>query len=113
MPARVPEITVSDAALKHIESYLHLDSSSRGLRLSITRTGCSGYAYQVESVAGWDAEDWILPLTEKYNLCIDDKSYFLLKGIHIDYVKQGLNGKLIYSNPNQKGQCGCGESFTV
>ena len=57
--------------------------------------------------------DLILPLTEDYVVCIDKSSYPFLKKMNVDYVKQGLNYKFVFNNPNQTGQCGCGESFTV
>ena len=58
-------------------------------------------------------QDIVSPLTEDCLICIDKASYPYLKGIQIDYVKQGLNQKFVFNNPNQTGQCGCGESFTV
>jgi iron-sulfur cluster assembly accessory protein len=113
MLTRVPEITISNAALQHIVGYLSKEGAHRGIRLSVKKTGCSGYAYAVEYVSESNDQDWLMTLTDGYWLCVDAASYPVLKGTHIDYVRQGLNGKLIYSNPNQAGQCGCGESFTV
>ena len=55
----------------------------------------------------------VVPLADDHLVCIDKSSYPYLKGMHVDYVKQGLNYKFIFNNPNQTGQCGCGESFTV
>jgi iron-sulfur cluster assembly protein len=54
-----------------------------------------------------------MPLDNTLFVCIDKASFPYLNGIALDYVKQGLNQKFVFNNPNQTGQCGCGESFTV
>lgn len=106
-------IDFSDAAIRHILSYLAKQSDCKGIRLSVKKTGCSGLSYVVDYVDAPLAEDIIVPLANDYMACIDKSSYPYLKGVHVDYVKQGLNYKFIFNNPNQTGQCGCGESFTV
>jgi iron-sulfur cluster assembly protein len=58
-------------------------------------------------------QDRVFPFLEGYDLYIEKNSYPFLKGVRIDYVKQGLSSKLVFDNPNQTGLCGCGESFTV
>lgn len=106
-------IHFSEAATKHLLAYLEKNSSQKGVRLSVKETGCSGLSYVIDYVEEAKAGDIIMPLAEKYLLCIDRASYPFLKEMQVDYVKQGLNYKFIYNNPNQTGQCGCGESFTV
>jgi iron-sulfur cluster assembly protein len=113
MQTRVPEITLSNAALQHIVDYLSKEGAHQGVRLSVKKTGCSGYAYSVEYVSTANENDRLMILSDEYWLSVDEESYPILKGTHVDYVRQGLNGKLIYTNPNQSGQCGCGESFTI
>ncbi len=44
---------------------------------------------------------------------IDGKSLVHLDGIELDFIKEGLNEGLKFTNPNAKGECGCGESFNV
>ncbi len=108
-----PEITFSDTASSHLLSWLAKNSGHKGVRLSVKKTGCSGLSYVVDYVKDPMEGDLILPLTENYLVYIDKKSYPFFKGMHVDYVKQGLNFKFVFNNPNQTGQCGCGESFTV
>ena len=107
------EISFTDAAVKHLVSYLQKNSEHVGIRLSVKKTGCSGLSYVVDYVLAPSEGDLILPLTEDYVVCIDKSSYPFLKKMDVDYVKQGLNYKFIFNNPNQTVQCGCGESFTV
>lgn len=108
-----PTVTFSETATHHVLSYLAKQNDSKGIRLSVKKTGCSGLSYVVDYVEAPLTDDIVLPLTKDYLICIDKKSYPYLKGMHVDYVKQGLNYKFVFNNPNQTGQCGCGESFTV
>lgn len=106
-------VILTDQASRHLLSYLDQHGDCHGVRFSVKKTGCSGLSYVVDYVANPEEGDVVLPLSQCYSICIDQKSYPFLKGMRIDYVKQGINGKLVFDNPNQTGQCGCGESFTV
>ncbi len=109
----IPEIHLSDAAKNHLISYLQKNTEYTGVRLSVKKTGCSGLSYVVDYVLAPAASDLTLSLNEQYLVCIDKASYPFLKNMSVDYIKQGLNYKFVFNNPNQTGQCGCGESFTV
>ena len=109
----IPEISFTEAAVKHVVSYLQKNGQYKGVRLSLKKTGCSGLSYVVDYVLSPDEEDFVVQLTDDYIACIDKSSYPFLKNMSVDYVKQGLNYKFVFNNPNQTGQCGCGESFTV
>ena len=106
-------VTFSDAAKTHVLSYLRKQASCKGIRLSVKKTGCSGLSYVVDAAPSIKESDYCFPFTDVFQLLVDKSSYPYLKGVSIDYVKQGLNYKLIFNNPNQSGQCGCGESFIV
>lgn len=106
-------ITLSDAARNHLVRCLHEEKQYKGARLSVKKTGCSGLSYDVNYVSEVQASDLLIDLDEHYHLYIDKASYPFLKGLTMDYVSQGLNSNFVYYNPNQTGQCGCGESFTV
>lgn len=108
-----PAIRFSDSAINHIVSYLKKNVENVGVRLSVKKTGCSGFSYVVDYVLSPLEGDLIVPLSEDYILCVDKASYPFLRDMQVDYVKQGFNFKFIFNNPNQTGQCGCGESFTV
>ena len=108
-----PPVTFSEAAMGHVLSYLAKQEQSKGIRLSVKKTGCSGLSYVVDYVDAPLADDIVMTLIDDNVVCIDKSSYPYLKGMHVDYVKQGLNSKFVFNNPNQTGQCGCGESFTV
>ena len=113
-------ISLSAAAKKRIISYLQQAASQEPvrlqlplLRLSVKKTGCSGLSYVMDYVDNAVDGDIIQCIETNLVLCIDKLSYPYLQGMSIDYLKQGLNYKFVYQNPNQTGECGCGESFTV
>ncbi|MCX7117933.1 MAG: iron-sulfur cluster assembly accessory protein [Legionellales bacterium] len=106
------DVTLSEAAICHVLAYLGKQGLGKGIRLSVKRTGCSGLSYVVDYVDAASDNDMVLPYQECL-VCIDKASYPSLKGVHVDYVKQGLNHKFVFQNPNQTGLCGCGESFTI
>ena len=59
-----------------------------------------------------EAEDAVF--TDKgVNVIIDKKSLVYLDGTELDFAREGLNEGFKFNNPNVKGECGCGESFTV
>lgn len=108
-----PAICVSDAALQRIMFCIAEQTDCKTIRLSVKKTGCSGLSYVLDYVRAPNEQDIIVALTDTQIMCIDNASYPYLKGLSIDFVKQGLNQKFVFTNPNQTGQCGCGESFTV
>lgn len=105
-------VEFSDAAWRHVVSYLS-KTQHQGVRLSVKKTGCSGLSYVIDYVSTPEADDIVLNFDSGHLVCIDKKSYPFLKGTKIDYIREGLNHKFSFMNPNQTGQCGCGESFTI
>ena len=83
-----------------------------GLRLSVKKTGCSGFAYVVNYADEIAAEDVVFE-DHGVKVIVDRESLGFIDGTEVDFVKQGLNEAFRFRNPNVKGECGCGESFTV
>lgn len=107
-------VTLSPTAKKHFLTMLQKEPHAKGVRLSLKKTGCSGLSYVLDCVEKAEEGDLIFPLEgTPYAFFVAKAHYPTLKGLSIDFVKDGLNQKLVFSNPNQTGQCGCGESFTV
>ena len=85
---------------------------SIGVKLSTPKRGCSGLAYSVDYVT--DAK----PFDEKIvtpggTLYVDGASVLYLVGSTMDWVEDDFAAGFVFENPNAKGACGCGESFTV
>lgn len=110
-------ITLTDAAVTHIKSILNKQEDGIGFRLSIKKTGCSGYAYVPDIINKINDKD-IHFTQDNLEVYVDSASENFIKGVIVDYVVDtdslGLKQKrLIFINPNEKNRCGCGESFTI
>lgn len=105
-------ISLTENAARHVERYLQKRGKGLGLRLGVRTTGCSGMAYKLEYVDELAPEDAVFE-SHGVKVFIDPKSLSYLSGTELDYTREGLNEGFKFSNPNEKAQCGCGESFTV
>ena len=105
-------ISLTSAAADRVRSFLGRRGHGVGLRLSVKKTGCSGFAYVV-NYADEIATDDIVFEDQGVKVIVDRDSLGYIDGTEVDFVKQGLNEAFRFRNPNVKGECGCGESFTV
>ena len=105
-------VTMTPDAADRIQSFIVNRGKGLGLRLGIKTTGCSGLAYVMEFVDELNEDDTLFSISD-VNIIIDGKSLVYLDGIEVDFVKEGLNEGFKFTNPNAKGECGCGESFNV
>ena len=105
-------ITLSESAAKHVASQLKSRGKGLGIRVAITTTGCSGMAYVLEFVDEVEASDKVFE-DHGINIVVDPKSLVYIDGTEMDFVKEGVNEGFQFRNPNVKGECGCGEPFTV
>ena len=83
-----------------------------GVRLSTPRRGCSGLAYSVDYISVEQAFDEKI-VTPGGTFYIDGASVLYLIGSTMDWVEDDFAAGFVFANPNAKGACGCGESFTV
>lgn len=105
-------ISVTDVAAKKIRQQLERRGQGIGIRVGVKTTGCSGLAYVLEYVDELDLGD-DAELFDGFSVIVNKKDQPYLKGMEIDYVRQGLNEGFEFRNPNAKDQCGCGESFRI
>ena len=105
-------ISVTNSALEHITEQLKTRGQGLGIRVGVNTTGCSGMAYVLEFVDKIEKGDEVFE-NQGVKIVVDPKSLVYLKGTQMDYVKQGVNEGFEFKNPNAKGECGCGESFSV
>lgn len=107
-------ITMTDAAIAYVRKQLKKQGSGIGLRLRIKTTGCSGKSYKPEIATSLEENEISFSVAEDILVVVNKNDFLLyLKGLRIDFQQQGLNSSFKYSNPNEKGTCGCGESFTI
>ena len=106
-------LTVTDSAIKHIQSELSKTSGKKGFRLYLETSGCSGFMYETELSEGPKEGDEIYPIASGFELYVPTKDLPVLNGTVIDFITVGLNSMFQFRNPNVTGECGCGESFSV
>jgi iron-sulfur cluster assembly protein len=105
-------ISMTQAAAERVKSFLTNRGKGLGLRVGIKTTGCSGMAYVLEFVDMLNEDDSTFEM-DGVKLVVDAKSLTFIDGTELDFQKEGLNEGFKFNNPNIKGECGCGESFTV
>lgn len=110
-------ITLTDAAINHIQSMLDKNPRALGFRLAIKKTGCSGYAYLPEVIETVKTQDIYFVAQNNLPVYIDPECADIVKGLIIDFISEKNEGltqkRLVFINPNEKDRCGCGESFTL
>lgn len=105
-------ITLTNKAVTHVKDFLANRGSGVGIRVGVRTAGCSGLAYVLEFVDEPNDTDERF-YNDGVGVFVDPKSLVYLDGLQMDYVTEGLNSGFKFTNPNQTGECGCGESFTV
>ena len=83
-----------------------------GVKLSTPRRGCSGLAYSVDYVTEAAKFDERIE-TPGGLFFVDGASVLYLIGSTMDWQEDDFAAGFVFENPNAKGACGCGESFTV
>ena len=105
-------ITLTEAAADRVKNYIATRGKGLGVRLGVRTSGCSGMAYVVEYADDLQEGDLVFE-DRGVKLVVDPKSLVYLEGTELDFGKEGLNEGFRFNNPNEKGRCGCGESFSV
>jgi len=85
---------------------------SVGIKISVRTKGCSGLSYAVEYADSIEKFDEVIDRGD-FKIVIDPKAVMFLLGTEMDYVEEKLKSGFTFRNPNEKGRCGCGESFHV
>lgn len=112
---RPAAVTLTPAAQARVGALMEkAPDDAVGVKLSTPRRGCSGLAYSVDYVS----EEKIAPFDERIEtpggvFFIDAASVLYLIGSVMDWVEDDFTAGFVFNNPNAKGSCGCGESFTV
>ena len=110
---RPAAITLTPAAEARITELMRkAPQEAIGVKLSTPRRGCSGLAYSVDYVTEENAFDEKI-VTPGGSFYVDGGSLLYLVGSTMDWVEDDFAAGFVFANPNAKGACGCGESFTV
>ena len=106
-------LSLTDAAAKQVQHLLdQRGKPSAGIRVGVRSAGCSGLAYSLEYADEIEKFDEVV-VDKGVTVLIDPKAVMFLLGSEMDFVEDKLKSGFTFNNPNEKGKCGCGESFSV
>jgi iron-sulfur cluster assembly protein len=107
-----PLMQLTDAAAERLRALYSAGDEGKLLRIAVKTKGCSGMAYDLS----WT--DAPAPTDERVTdkgvtVLVDRKASLFLIGTMMDYEVKAMSAGFTFTNPNEKGRCGCGESFHV
>lgn len=112
----VTYLEVTDEAIVHAKKILsERKEKCEGIRINVKSTGCSGMSYKIEyAVAGQNVTKFDdIVVKNGVTIYIDPKASIFLIGSKMIYREDELKSGFDFINPNEKGRCGCGESFNA
>ncbi|HSR71132.1 MAG TPA: iron-sulfur cluster assembly accessory protein [Kiloniellales bacterium] len=108
-----PVITLTDAAAERVKQLIaRSEKPVLGLRVGVNTRGCSGLSYVVEYAEEQQRFEDVVE-DKGVRIFVDPTAVMFLLGAQMDYVEDKFNTGFVFTNPNEKGRCGCGESFHV
>lgn len=106
-------ITITDRAAEQVKTLLERrGGESFGIRVGVKSGGCSGFSYLIEYADSKNQFDELLE-DKGVVVLIDPKAIMYLIGSEMDYVEEKFRSGFVFQNPNEKGKCGCGKSFSA
>ncbi len=106
-------VTLTDAAAARVRELIAASEKPvLGLRIAVKTKGCSGMAYDIQYAEEKGKFDEVVE-DKGVTVLIEPKAQMYIFGTEIDWVEDKLQSGFVFRNPNEKGRCGCGESFHV
>ncbi len=106
-------ISLTEAAAARMRCLLERHGKeSVGIRIGVRATGCSGMSYTVSFADERGPHDEVVEY-DGITVYVDPQATLFLMGTEMDYIEEALGSRFVFNNPNEKGRCGCGESFRV
>lgn len=106
-------IEITKEAVEEVKRMIEKENRpGAGLRIGVKGGGCSGYTYALDLDDQPREGDKIIE-AEGIKVYVDPKSYFFLNGGTLEYAKGMMGSGFSFKNPNAKGKCGCGASFSI
>ncbi len=105
-------MTLTEAAAGRLRELYAKGEQGKLLRIGVKTKGCSGMSYDMSWTVEPVSSDEVV--TDKgLTVLVDRKASLFLIGTVMDYEKKNLTAGFTFVNPNEKGRCGCGESFHI
>ncbi len=106
-------ITITERAADQVRTLLaKRDKNSFGIRVGVKTGGCSGLSYTIEYADEKSKFDEVIE-DKGVRVLIDPKAVMYLIGSEMDYAEEQFKSGFTFMNPNEKGKCGCGKSFSA
>ncbi|MBX7147300.1 MAG: iron-sulfur cluster assembly accessory protein [Alphaproteobacteria bacterium] len=106
-------ITLTNKAAERVRFLLdQKQGDATALRISLSTKGCSGLSYSVNYATSPEPLDEIIQ-DKGVTLYIDSKASLFIFGSEMDYKEDKFDSGFVFNNPNEKGRCGCGQSFHI
>ncbi len=106
-------LTITEAAAERVRAMLDKRGKpSVGIRIGVRSKGCSGMSYTLEYADEKSPFDEVVE-DKGVTVLIDPKATMFILGTEMDWVEEKMQNGFVFRNPNEKGRCGCGESFHV
>jgi len=106
-------MTVTPEAAERVKTLIDgRGKPTAGVRIGVRTKGCSGLSYTLEFADKQEPMDEVIE-TQGIKLLVDPKASLFLIGTEMGYEEEKLKQGFVFKNPNEKGRCGCGESFHV
>lgn len=106
-------ISMTEAAAERVKALLEKRGKpSAGIRIGVRTKGCSGMSYTLEYADEKSQFDEVVEMNG-VTVLIDPKASMFIFGTEMDWVEDKMQSGFVFRNPNEKGRCGCGESFHV
>lgn len=111
-------LNVTKSAANRLKNMLLLamkvDENRDGIVISTRQRGCNGHSYKMDYTTRFITKSSLQKATDgHFPLYVDNKSMMTLIGCTVDYQDTDIYSGFVFTNPNAKGSCGCGESFNV
>ncbi len=107
-----PLMQLTEAAASRLAALYAGGEAGKLLRISVSTKGCSGMSYEMNWVEAATPQDEVVT-AQGLTVLVDRKASLFLIGTVMDYKADKLTAGFTFENPNEKGRCGCGESFHV
>ena len=107
-----PLMTLTEVAAERLRGLYAKGEQGKLLRIGVKTKGCSGMSYDMSWTDAPAPTDEVVK-SHDLTVLVDRKASLFLIGTVMDYEVKALTSGFTFTNPNEKGRCGCGESFHV
>ncbi|XP_040564233.1 iron-sulfur cluster assembly 1 homolog, mitochondrial [Lepeophtheirus salmonis] len=111
IPSRAA-LVMTPSAVRRIKELVEERHECIGLRIGVKQRGCNGMSYVLDYAIQKEKHDEEV-IQDGVKIFIDKKAQLSILGTEMDYVDSNLSAEFVFNNPNIKGTCGCGESFSI